>query len=128
MRLEEYVDENGRNAYAVWFRGLSPEAADKAYGAVTRMSAGNTSGLKPLSGGLAEWRIDWGPGLRIYVHQEGEQLIVLMGGSDKGDQSVEIVKAKALVKEYKKRKKKAKDEAKKAAKASKAKAKRKKRG
>lgn len=116
MRVEEYIDKDGRNAYAAWFRELSPVAAAKAATATARMAAGNTSGLKGLGDGLAEWRIDWGPGLRLYVHQEGDQLIVLMGGSDKGDQAREIARAKELVAEYKQRKK---DEAK--AKASKAK-------
>ncbi len=67
--------------------------------------AATTSGLKPLGPGLAEWRIDWGPGIRIYVHQDGKDLIVLMGGSGKGGQQAEIKAAALLVTEYKQRKK-----------------------
>ena len=39
------------------------------------------------------------------MHQDGVQLIVLVGGSDKGDQAAEIKAAAVLVEEYKQRKK-----------------------
>jgi putative addiction module killer protein len=104
-KVQEYIAKDGRNHYADWFNRLRPAAAAKAAAAVARMAAGNTSGLKGLTNGLAEWKIDWGPGLRIYVHQDGKELIVLMGGSDKGDQAAEIKAAAVLVQEYKQRKK-----------------------
>jgi putative addiction module killer protein len=103
--VQEYIAKDGQNHYAHWFHRLKAPAAAKVATAVARMAAGNTSGLKGIAGGLAEWRIDWGPGLRIYVHQDGQELIVLMGGSDKNDQSTEIKAALALVHEYKQRKK-----------------------
>jgi putative addiction module killer protein len=91
-----------------------------------RLATGNTSGLKSLGGGLAEWRLDWGPGLRIYVHQDGDELILLLGGSDKGDQQQAIAQARKLVAEYKMLKKNAGNKAAVAAKARKGNASRKK--
>jgi putative addiction module killer protein len=82
--MQEYVDENGHNHYREWFDSVATETATKAAAAVARMAAGSTSGLKGIGPGLAEWRINWGPGIRLYVHQDGKDLIVLMGGSDKG--------------------------------------------
>lgn len=50
--------------------------------------------------------INWGPGIRIYIHQDGDHLVLLMGGSySKNAQSKEIAQAQAMVVEYKKRKK-----------------------
>ena len=69
------------------------------------MATGTTSGLKGLANGLPEWKIDRGPGPGIYVHRDGKELIVLMGGSDKGDQTAQIKAAAVLVQEYKQRKK-----------------------
>jgi len=103
--VEEYLAADGRNHYQEWFNRLPAPAAAKAASAVARMAVGNTSNLKGIGPGLAEWRIDWGPGIRIYVHQDGVQLIVLVGGSDKGDQAAEIKAAAVLVEEYKQRKK-----------------------
>jgi putative addiction module killer protein len=103
--VQEYIAADGRNHYREWFNRLAPLAAAKAAAAVARMAAGNSSGLKGLGSGLAEWRIDWGPGLRLYVHQDGIRLIVMLGGSDKGDQTQEIKAAAKLANEYKERKK-----------------------
>ncbi|GLQ88270.1 type II toxin-antitoxin system RelE/ParE family toxin [Dyella flagellata] len=112
--ITEYVDSKGRNHYAEFFNDLPAVAAAKVTVAVVRMETGHSSGLKSLGAGLAEWRIDWGKGIRIYVHQDGDELIVLMGGGDKSDQSKEIEKAIDLVKEYKQRKKQSKEATKKA--------------
>ena len=49
-----------------------------------------------------------GPGYRIYLIQEGKQLIILFGGGTKDTQQSDIKKAKELYKDYKERKKQAK--------------------
>lgn len=104
MHVEEYVALDGRNRYREWFNNLPPHAAAKVATAVVRMASGNTSGLKGVGSALSEWRIDWGPGLRIYVLQDGQSLIVLFGGGDKSDQGAQIKAAAELVAEYKRRK------------------------
>jgi putative addiction module killer protein len=55
--------------------------------------------------GLGEYRINWGPGYRIYLAQEGSELIILFGGGTKKNQQKDIEKAMALLQEYKERKK-----------------------
>jgi putative addiction module killer protein len=74
--------------------------------AKSRLELGNTSGVKWFDG-IGEYRIDWGPGYRIYLAQDGKQLIVLFGGGTKKGQQSDINQARALYQEYKKRKKKA---------------------
>jgi putative addiction module killer protein len=56
--------------------------------------------------GIGEYRIDWGPGYRIYLAQDGLDLIILFGGGTKKAQQTDINKAKLLYFEYKDRKKK----------------------
>jgi putative component of toxin-antitoxin plasmid stabilization module len=59
-----------------------------------------------LSHGVAEWRIDWGAGVRVYVYQDGDILLLLLGGSEsKQKQQSAIDEAIALAAEYKARKK-----------------------
>ncbi len=41
-----------------------------------------------------------GEGLRIYLHRDGEQLIILFCGGDKASQENDIKRAKELLKEY----------------------------
>ena len=78
--------------------------------AQVRLSQGNTSSVKWFSG-LGEYIIDWGPGYRIYLARDGENLIVLFGGGTKRRQQLDIKKAKELLAEYKARKAKLKKKA-----------------
>jgi len=55
-------------------------------------------------GGIGEYRIDWGPGFRIYLAKDGEALIVLFGGGTKQRQQADIERAKILWAEYRVRK------------------------
>src|SRR5207302_10786316 len=64
---------------------------------------GNTSSVKWL-GTIAEYRIDWGPGYRIYLGRDGEILIVLLGGGTEKNQDADIAQARMLWSEYKARK------------------------
>jgi putative addiction module killer protein len=54
---------------------------------------------------IGEYKIDWGPGYRIYLAQDGDALIVLFSGSAKKGQQKAIDQAVALHEEYKARKK-----------------------
>jgi putative addiction module killer protein len=65
---------------------------------------GNTSNLKWIGGGLGEYRIDWGPGYRLYLTQEGDELIILFVGGTKKRQQGDIERARLLLTEYKARK------------------------
>jgi putative addiction module killer protein len=64
---------------------------------------GNTSAIKWI-GVIGEYRIDWGPGYRVYLAKDGEDLVVLLGGGTKRRQRVDIERAKILWTEYKVRK------------------------
>ena len=103
MRVVEYLREDQSSPYQKWFDSLSPQAAAKVAVAKVRMELGNTSNIKWFDG-LGEYRIDWGPGLRIYLMRDGERLIVLFGGGDKSTQKADIRKARTLLDEYKARK------------------------
>ena len=104
IRVEEYVREDGSSPYAMWFGSLDAQAAAKVATAKVRMALGNTSNIKWFEG-MGEYRIDWGPGYRIYLAQDGDALIVLFGGGTKRGQQRDIDQAKALLAEYKARKK-----------------------
>jgi putative addiction module killer protein len=71
--------------------------------AATRLNLGNTSNVKWFSG-IGEYRIDWGPGYRVYLAKDGEELILLYGGGTKKTQTKDIEHALALHAEYKTRK------------------------
>lgn len=104
IRLEEYIREDGSNPYEAWFNGLDAQAAAKITVAKTRLGLGSTSNIEWFRG-IGEYKIDWGPGYRIYLARDGDALIVLFGGSTKKGQQKAIDQAVALHEEYKARKK-----------------------
>lgn len=104
IKLEEYIGEDGRNQYQLWFNELDAQAAAKITVAKARLELGNTSNIEWFRG-IGEYKIDWGPGYRIYLAKEGDALIILFGGSTKKGQQKAIDQAVALHEEYKARKK-----------------------
>lgn len=99
----EYVREDGSNPYRDWFDNLDAQAAAKVATATARLASGNTSNLKRIAA-IAEYRIDWGPGYRIYLAIEGNTVVVLFGGGTKQRQGSDVRRAKVLFEEYKVRK------------------------
>jgi len=110
VRVEEYLATDGSSPYKNWFDDLDAEAAAKVTVAVLRIRQGLTSSIKWFEG-IGEYKIDWGPGYRIYLAQDGADLIILFGGGTKKQQNADIKAAKRLYKEYKTRKDEAKKKA-----------------
>ena len=105
IRVEEYIIEEGKSPFALWFDGLDARAANKVNAYLTRIAEGNTSNLKPIKGAFQEVRIDWGQGYRVYIGKDDHTLVILLGGGTKQRQQNDINKAEKFWEEYKKRKK-----------------------
>jgi putative addiction module killer protein len=105
VEILEYLEPNGLSRYADWFDGLSPPAAAKVTIALTRLAQGNFSNAKGVGSGVYEYRIDFGPGYRIYFGKDGEGLILLLGGGTKKRQQRDIAGALSRWQDYKRRKK-----------------------
>ena len=83
ISIKEYIDERGRSPFARWFDRLNARAAAKVATALIRMEHGNLSNAKGVGNGVLEYRIDFGPGYRIYFGRDGQELIILLGGGTK---------------------------------------------
>lgn len=64
------------------------------------------SNVEGVGAGVYEYKLDWGPGYRVYFGKDGEKLVILVGGGTKKKQSMDIAAAQAFWAEYKRRKKK----------------------
>lgn len=105
MIIREYITEDGTSSFSKWFNKLNSQSAAKVAVALSRMEAGNLSNVKWFKG-IGEYKINWGPGYRIYLAKDGDKLIILFGGGTKKSQVKDIENAIQLHKEYKQRKKK----------------------
>ena len=105
ISVREYVDERGRSPYAAWFDSLDQRAAIKVTTAIERLALGHTSAIKSVGEGVSEYKVDFGPGYRIYFGKDGQTLVILLGGGTKKRQQNDISAAKDAWKTYKGRKK-----------------------
>jgi putative addiction module killer protein len=107
VEILEYLDGIGRSPYRDWFDALDAAAAAKVTVAITRMRLGNLSNAKGVGSGVQEYRIDFGPGYRIYFGRDGDMLVILLAGGTKKRQQADIEAAQARWTDYKRRKKEA---------------------
>lgn len=105
MKAKGYQAENGDKPFRDWFGNLDVVAAAKVNTAIERMKDSNFSNVEPVGEGVSEYKIDFGPGYRIYFAKDGEELILLLGGGTKKGQQKDIDTAKDRWKDYKARKK-----------------------
>ncbi|MBX2989267.1 MAG: type II toxin-antitoxin system RelE/ParE family toxin [Bdellovibrionaceae bacterium] len=86
---------NGLCPYQKWFDGLKDLRTQAIIDArITRIRQGLLGDHRSVGKGVFEFRIDWGPGYRIYFAQEGKSLVLLLGGGDKKSQLQDIRSAK----------------------------------
>jgi putative addiction module killer protein len=99
--IRYYVASDGHQPFAEWFADLDPIARAKVTRAVARMEQGNLSNAKTVGEGVLEYRIDFGPGYRVYFGRDGETLLILMMGGTKKRQQRDINTAKEYWRDYK---------------------------
>lgn len=102
--VREYLDPQGRSPYAAWFDSLNAQVAAKVATALTRISLGNFSNVEGVGSGVFEYKLDFGPGYRIYFGKDGRALVILLGGGSKKRQQRDINTALANWQDYKRRK------------------------
>lgn len=102
--IVEYVRPDGSCPFRDWFDRLAPAVAAKVVTAKARLQNG-IGDVQPVGQGVSEFRIHSGPGYRVYFGQDGERLVVLLVGGDKGSQPSDIARAKELWTEYRRRRK-----------------------
>lgn len=107
MEVLAYVEASGRCPFRRWFADLDPRATSKITIALTRLEQGNLSNVKSVGEGVFEYRVDFGPGYRIYFGRDGDTVVILLGGGTKRRQSQDIADAQERWTDYKRRKKEA---------------------
>ena len=104
IEVREYLDAKGNSPYAKWFDRLNATAAVKVATAIHRMEQANFSNVKGVGAGVYEYRIDFGPGYRIYFGKDGDRFVILLAGGTKKRQDADVTAAKAHWRDYKCRK------------------------
>ncbi len=91
-----YTTKNGRQPFVTWLRRLDAKSKTVINARIARIRGGNFGDCKQIKGvlGLWEFRINYGPGFRIYFGKKGAKVIVLLVGGEKGSQKRDIMRAR----------------------------------
>jgi putative addiction module killer protein len=108
LELRYYLASDGGSPFEEWFADLDALAAAKVAVALARLEQGNLSNVKPVGEGVLEYRINWGPGYRVYFGRDGDTLVILLTGGAKQRQQRDIETAKTSWADYKRRRPRAK--------------------
>jgi putative addiction module killer protein len=105
FKVLEYQTESWKKPYAEWLRGLKDRiGASIIKSRVARMKLGHFGTSRHVGNGVCELKVRYGPGYRVYYLRDGEQLIILLCGGDKGDQDRDVERAKDYATDYWRRK------------------------
>src|SRR2546430_155455 len=104
IEIFRYLSGSGEDVIGNWLTELGDERARARITArFLRLIAGNFGDCKSLGGGLAELKIDWGPGYRVYYAVLDRTRVLLLCGGDKRTQTADIRRAARYWKDYKRR-------------------------
>ena len=106
-KLKIYDTAEVTRPYSEWLTKLRDvSAVARIRARIDRIEEGNLGQYKALGTGLFELKFDFGPGYRIYFAVDGDVVILLLSGGDKGSQRRDIEKARKYWTDYLMRKRK----------------------
>jgi putative addiction module killer protein len=101
FEIRYYIASNDSEPFADWFAELDSVAGAKIARAIARLEQGNLSNVKSVGEGVLEYKIDFGPGYRVYFGRDGEAIIILLTGGTKKRQQRDIAAAQGYWRDYK---------------------------
>lgn len=101
MEIKYYETPEGVIPLQKWL-SKNRAAISKVLAVEERLKLGNLSSVKWLSGrpGIGEYRVNWGAGLRVYLMQDGDEIIILLCAGFKDSQDKDLDKAQQFRAEY----------------------------
>jgi len=100
--IREYLRSDGECPFRNWLRSLKDvNARARIRIRINRIRLANFGDCKAVGSGVSEFRIDYGPGYRVYFGRVGEKLVLLLCGGSKKNQEKDIKLAKEYWFDYK---------------------------
>jgi putative addiction module killer protein len=106
-RIINYQATDGKEPFDIWFQGLRDAKGKKAIvERLLRAQRGSLGHCDDVGEGVWGFKIDVGPGYRVYFGQYGPVLVILLCGGEKHRQQRDAALAKTYWQNYKSRKQK----------------------
>jgi putative addiction module killer protein len=100
LTVRQYVTADGKRPFLEWVRSLTKAVGARIQLRVQRFELGNLGDYKSVGHGVCEARVMFGPGYRIYFGKDGDTIVVLLAGGDKGSQAKDIARAQKFWRDY----------------------------
>ena len=100
VTVREYLTADGKSPYRAWLDSLTVAVRARMQARVLRFEMGNLGDYKNVGSGVWEARVMFGPGYRIYFGKDGDSIIVLLVGGDKGSQARDIARAQGFWRDF----------------------------
>ena len=101
QEVRVYSRSDGSEPFTEWMRGLRDGAArNRIRQRIARVRLGNCGDARSIGEGVFELRIHLGPGYRVYFGREGERVVILLCGGDKGSQARDSERAREFWRDY----------------------------
>ena len=98
----EYTTDRGGKPFSDWLVRLKDRKGRAVIlRRINQAEEGNFGNYRDLHHGLFELKVPLGPGYRVYFGLDGDALIVLLCGGDKGSQDRDIATARKYWADYK---------------------------
>ncbi|TNV17888.1 type II toxin-antitoxin system RelE/ParE family toxin [Buttiauxella sp. B2] len=101
LNVKYYETEDGDIPLEKWLT-KNKAAMAKLFAVTQRLKDGNMSSVKWLSGrpGIGEYRVNWGAGLRVYLMQDGDEIVILLCAGFKDSQDKDLARAETYRADY----------------------------
>lgn len=99
--IRHFLTESGTDVFSQWLEELDdPKTRSRIEIRLLRVERGILGDVEYLRDGVSEFKLDFGPGYRIYFGKEGRRIIILLCAGDKSTQKKDINRAIDYWKEY----------------------------
>ncbi|MCP5058457.1 MAG: type II toxin-antitoxin system RelE/ParE family toxin [bacterium] len=94
QEVRVFARSDGSEPFTEWLRKLRDGTSrNRIRQRIARVRLGNFGDVRSVGGGVHELRIHVGPGYRVYFGREGDAVVILLCGGDKGSQKRDIKSA-----------------------------------
>lgn len=99
--IQNYLTADGRSPFQEWLDSLrNLNAKVKIEKRLERVALGNLGDYRSVGAGVYEFKLDYGPGYRVYFGQIGSTIVLLLCGGDKSTQKQDILEAREYWRDY----------------------------
>ena len=101
MEVREYLTANDKNPFRKWLNSIrDSRTRARIQTRLDRLEIGNFGDCEPVGEGVSELRLHFGAGYRVYFGKDGDNIVLLLLGGDKGSQADDIKTAKEYWSDY----------------------------